>query len=306
VAPPDPTGERRALGLSIAVATIIGVVGIVVGLLAGSQLIVLDGAYAFIGVAVSWLLLLVSRLVGIGPTHRYPYGRDALTPLVVGVQGFVLLGTVLYAAIEAVSSLLDGGSTVAVGWALVYAIGTTIVSFVVWRRLHQAAVGSDLVGAEATAWRVSTYLGAGMILGFVILAIAVRMDWDGVAPYVDPVMVLATSAVLLPAPVAMVRTTFVELLEGAPPTAVQAPVLDAITETHERFGLGPPIVRMTKLGSRLYVEVDGEADGETTIEREHAVRRHLEAELDALPFDVWLNYELFPGGGIDDEDAATR
>lgn len=280
--------------MSIAVATAIGVAGIVVGLLAGSQLIVLDGAYAFIGVAVSWLLLLVSRLVGIGPTDRYPYGRDALTPLVVGVQGFVLLGTILYAAIDAVSSLLDGGSTVAVGWALAYALVATVTSLVVWRRLAHAAPGSDLVSAEATAWQVSTYLGAGMIAGFALLAVADSVDWDGIAPYVDPVMVLLASVVLLPAPIAMVRATFVELLEGAPPESVQVPVHEAIAATHEQFGLAPPLVRMSKLGARLYVEVDGRADAATTIECEHEARRDLEQRLDALPFDVWLNYELFP------------
>ncbi len=297
MAAPDPVHERRALARSIGASTALGLLGIGWGLAAGSQLIVLDGAYAFIGVAVSWLLMLASRVVGIGPTRHYPFGREALTPLVVGIQGFVLLGTVAYAAVEAVSSILEGGARVAAGWALAYAVVSTIGSFTVWRYLTTAAPGSDLVAAEAAAWKVSTLLGVGMVVGFALLAAIEGTAWDDAAPYVDPVLVLVTSALLVPAPVQMVRSTYVELLEGEPPAEVRDPVQSVIDALVAERGLEPPEVRMTKIGAKLYVEVDGTAPRETTIAVEDELRTELDRRLDRLPFDVWLNFELFPERG---------
>jgi predicted Co/Zn/Cd cation transporter (cation efflux family) len=291
---PDRAREARLLGRSIVVATVVGVAGIGCGLAVGSQLIVLDGAYAFIGVAISWLLLLASRLVGRGPTTVYPYGREALTPLVVGLQGFVLLGTLAYASVDAVAAVLAGGRAVDAGWALAYAVATTALSAVLWRQLAAMADRSDLVAAEAAAWRVSTVLGAGMIAGFSTILVLDRTGAAAVSPYVDPVLVVLLSAALLASPLAMVRSTYVELLEGAPAAAVQQPVLDAVRATEAEFTLDPVAVRMTKIGPKLYVEVGGTADPALSIDREDEIRRSLGRRLDALPHEVWLNFELVP------------
>lgn len=291
---PDAGVERRALRVSLVAAAALGVAGVLWGLATGSQLILLDGAYAFIGVAVSWLLLAVSRAVGRGPNHVYPYGREALTPLVVGVQGFVLLGTVAFAAVDAVNSILAGGEEVAAGWALAYGLLTLAASLVVWRLLLRMAPDSDLVGAEATAWRVSAVLAAGMVVGFgAMLALegGARSDW---VPYLDPALVLVAAVVLVPAPLGMVRTTFVELVEASPPDEIQAPVRAAVAAIEAEYGVTVPDLRMTKVGPKLYVEVDGVAPPALTIADEHAMRLDLERRLDALPFDVWLNFELFP------------
>lgn len=292
--PPDLAVERTVLLRSIAAASVLGLAGIAVGLATGSQIVLLNGAYAFIGVGVAWLLLLASGVVGQGPTHPYPYGREALTPIVVGVQGFVLLGTVAYAVVDAALSLLEGGGDVDAGWALVYAVITVLASVLLWRHLRAAAPESDLVVAEAAAWRVGALLALGMTVGLVAILVLEDTAWEGVVPLLDPIVVLVVSAVLLPTPWRMVRTTIVELLEGSPTSAIQEPVLAAVDEVRRAHGLEAPFVRMTKIGPKLYVEVDGAAPPETTVAEEHAVRSELQQRLDDLPLAVWLYLELFP------------
>lgn len=109
MAGPDVQVERHALLRSMAVTGVLGVLGIGWGYLTGSQMILLDGVYALVGIVVSWMLLHASGLAQAEPSPRYPFGREAVTPLVIGVQGFVLLATLLDAAVGAVNALLDGG-----------------------------------------------------------------------------------------------------------------------------------------------------------------------------------------------------
>lgn len=291
---PDSAVERRALRFSIAASSAIGAVGIVVGLAADSQTIVLDGAYAFVGVVVSWLALLVSRLVARGPTKDYPYGREALTPLVVGIQGFVLLAVVVYAGFGAVQVIADGGADVEAGVAFGYAVGTTLAAVWSWHWLARRMGDSDLVRAEVAAWRVSCVLGAGMVAGFGVLLVLRRSSWSDVAPYVDPVMLLVLVVALVPAPLAMVRTTFVELLEGAPAPALRDEVTRVISAVHERCALPAPDVQMTKVGTKLYVDVEGTAPSTMTIGDEQRVRDEIEGSLDRLPLNIWLSYHLVP------------
>lgn len=294
-----PALERHLLRRSILVTAVLGSIGIVWGIASGSQMILLDGVYAIIGIIVSWLLLRASSIAAEGPTTRFPYGRQAVTPMVIGVQGFVLLATLLYALVEAVFTIRDGGSEVNPGPAVAYAVATSVASLVFWAWIRRQAEGSDLLTAETTGWRVAAFRGVGMSVGFLVLWALTGSAWDGAAPYVDPVMVIITCAAFLSAPVRMVRTTVTELLEGAPEAEVQEPVLRAIRDVFREFEIDEPVVRMTKVGQRLYVEIDAEVRPDATVADEHRVRTTVRDRLGSLPFDVWLNFELVPPGGID-------
>lgn len=300
MAAPDPMTERQPLLRSMAVTALIGVLGIVWGIASGSQMILLDGAYAVIGLVVSWLLLLASRLAGSEPGGRYPFGRESVTPLVIGVQGFVLLATLAYAAYEAVYVIRDGGSDVTAGWAIAYSVVTTIASLAFWAWLRSVSGDSDLLVAEATAWGIGAFRGIGMVVGFVTMAFLASSSWSEAAAYVDPVMVLVTCVLFIPAPVAMVRTTIVELLEGEPDDGIRAPVLEAVATVSERHGVADPVTRMTKIGPKLYVELEATVDPGVTIGVQHQIREDLREILDELPFDLWLNVELLPRGASSD------
>jgi cation diffusion facilitator family transporter len=297
MAPPRAI-ERPALLRSIAVAAVLGALGIVWGLATGSQMILLDGIYGVIGILLSWLLLRASALADEGPSKAYPFGREAFTPFVIGIQGFVLLATLLYAAVEAVYVILDGGSSVTAGWAIAYGVVTTVSSLAVWRWLHGVAASSDLLRAEAIAWRVAAFRGTGMIIGFAVLGMLTGSEWDGAAPYVDPIMVLVTCALFVWSPIAMVRSTLLELLERVPPDEISEPVQRAVDAVSTRFHLDPPPdVRVAKLGPKLYVEVEGTVSPTVTVAQEHELREDLQRRLDALPYDVWLNVTFEPRRG---------
>jgi len=292
--PPDTLLERKVLLRSIASTAVLGVLGIVWGIASGSQMILLDGVYAIVGIALSMLLLRASTLAGHSPSRRFPYGREAATPLAIAVQGFVLLGTLIYAAVEAVATIREGGSTVTAVWAIAYGVIVTIASVAVWWWLQRVAGHSDLLVSEATGWAVASLRGVGMVVGFVVLAALTGSTWSRAAPYIDPTMVLVTCVLLVWPPIGMVRDTVTELLEGAPSDSVSGPVMEAIASVRGQFDLDEPEVYMTKVGPKLYVEIDGTAGPGVTIAQLHEVRLALLERLEPLPYEVWLNVELQP------------
>lgn len=294
MAPPDVSVERHSLLWSMAITAALGAVGVVWGVVSESQMILLDGVYAVLGLLVTWLLLMASGLAQAEPSHRYPYGRESLTPLVIGVQGFVLLATLGYAAVDATLTIREGGSAVDPGWAIVYSILTTAGSVITWRWLRSRALHSDVLESESTAWKIGALRGVGMIAGFTLMAVLVDTSLDAVVPYIDPIMVLITCAVFIPAPIGMVRVTIVELLEGAPSAEVQGPVLEAVEHVRAQFDMDEPTVLMSKVGPKLYVEVDGVVDADVTVAQEHEVRLALGDRLGALPYDIWLTAEFSP------------
>lgn len=278
----------------MAVTGLLGVVGVAWGIQSGSQMILFDGVYGLIGIAVSFLLLRASARAEGGPTPKFPYGREAMTPLAIGVQGVVILATLLYAIVEAVYVIRDGGSDVTAGSAIIYSCVVTAASFAFWFWVRARSAASELIASEAMAWRLGAFRGVGMVIGFVLLAAVTGSRWDGASRYIDPVMVLVTCAAFVGAPLRTVRDTILELLESAPRRDVQAPVLAAVGEVFADGGLATPDVRMSKVGPKLYVEVDGTAASDATLAFEHELRRAVQRRLDDLPYEVWLNLELRP------------
>ena len=284
--------ERRALALSMFCALLLAVLGVAVGVLTASQIILFDGFYTFLGIGLSWLALRISRVVASGPTTRYPFGREALTPLIIGVEGVALLATCAYATFNAVLAIVNGGTRapegLAIGYAAIAFVGPVAISIGV-RRLSPE---SELVNAEATQWFAGGMLGVGMLAGFVASQAIQGTSWTSATKYIDPTLVVVACALFVLAPIRMIRRTFVELVEGIPGPEIQQPVLDALERVREQFSLGQPEARVTKVGRKIYVEIDFVVNGDWRVEQSDRVRRSLAEQLDELPHDLWLTLEF--------------
>jgi len=290
----DSAAERRVLVVSIVASGALGALGIVWGIATRSQMILLDGAYAIVGIVLSGLLLFASSLSEREPSRRYPFGMEAVTPLAIAMQGFVLLATLLYAVYEAVLSIRSGGSDVTAGWAIAYGVVVTVGSAVVTVWMRGATGSSDLLASETAAWAVAAWRGVGMVVGFALLAVVERSSWSDAAPYIDPAMVLVSCLVLVSTPLRMIRGTVVELLEGAPPEEIRRAVDVAVADLVASFALSDPDLSSAKVGPKLYVELTASADPDLTIAEEARIRTSFEERLAGLPLDVWSTVELSP------------
>ncbi len=284
--------ERRALGLSMAYGLVLAALGIAIGVITGSQIILFDGFYTFLGIGLSWMAIRVSILVASGPTSRYPFGREALVPLIIGVEAVALLATCAYASFNAVLSIIHGGDTLASGWGVGYAVVSLVVPTGVWWWLRRLASDSELVRAEATQWLTGGVLGSAMIIAYIAAHLLIGTSAARAAHYLDPSLVILACLVFVAPPLRMIHTTFIELVEGSPDIDLRGPANDAVNEVVGQFGLGDRHLRMTKIGRKFYVELEFIVSPSWTAQQSDQVRNALFARLDELPHDIWLTVEF--------------
>lgn len=285
--------ERRWLLVSLVATISLAVLAVAWGIVSGSQIILFDGMYAVVGIVLVVLSLRASRLVAAGPSEDYPFGREALSPLVIGIQGVAVVATCAYASVNAVLVIVSGGSDISANSALVYGVITLLASVVVWIALRTPSRRSGLLAAESAQWLTSVLLGVALVVAFTAVVLLERSGHREIGRYVDPALVLLACAVLAPIPVRMIRTTLAELLEHAPDPEIREQIHAAVRAVRARFDLGEPYVRATKVGPKLYVEVDFVVDPtEWSVAEEDAVRHALQDELATLPHDPWLTLEL--------------
>lgn len=286
--------ERAALRLSLLLGLLLSGSAVFCGLIIDSQAVLFDGIYSLLGVAVTWLALRASVLVARGPDQSYPYGRDALSPLVVGIQGFVLLGVFIYAAVAAVSTILSGGSGTEVGGALAYSCFALVVSIGARVALPRFRARSDLVAAETASWHVAVTLGLAWVCAFGAAFALQRTAYAPLVPYVDPALVLLSGLLVLPTPFRLIKAAYRELLEASAESDITTPIELIIDRLTLDEGLPTPETRITKLGNKIYVEIDWllTSTGCWDLADADRLRRLLNAEFRAADISVWLNVEL--------------
>lgn len=285
------TNERRALLTSVYAALFLGTAAVVWGLVAGARIILFDGGYVLLGVVLSWLSLRTVAVVAAGPSARYPYGREALTPLVVLIQGVALFAVLVYAAADAVLLLTDGGSDVSAGAVALYGGLTAAAGWVLTVRLRRLDPHSELVAAERAQWMSGVGLSAVMAIGGAVALLLEPVVGAEPIRYVDPVLVLVACLLLVAVPVRLAVGAVRELLEAAPSEKIHAQVLDAVGQVRAEFGLDEPVLRETKLGRRLYLDVEVLVEpGRWDVSDVDRMRDRLRELLEHLGLDLWVGF----------------
>lgn len=285
--------ERRALLSSLWASLAVAAGALLLGILSGTRIIVFDGAYMGVGLILTWVSLQAASVSAAGPTNRFPFGRDALTPLVVLIQGLAIAGTLLFAAGDAIVIIRDGGSPVSTFVIAIYGTITAVAGLFVARWVRRKGPDSDLVSAEVSQWHAGAALSVMMMLGAAAAVILQAVGLENVALYIDPVLVLIASAMVAIIPIRLIKTGLNELLEGAPSPEIAAAVTEAVGSVRDVFVLPHPVIRSGKVGRKLYVEVDFIVSGaDWDIGEEDAVRRAVISALEPLGLDIWAVVSL--------------
>ncbi|UPK87474.1 cation transporter [Pseudomonas sp. A2] len=215
----DITSEQGLLRTSIAVTLFIAVIGIAFGLASGSFSIVFDGVYSLVDASMSGLSLVVVRLITAHTTSVQMSRklRERFT-MVLALNGILLSGVAIYALINAVSSLLQGGRHLEFGIAMVYAVLTVIacVTIAAVEARANRKLGSDFVRMDVKGWVMSASITAALLIAFCFGYAVQGTSLEWVSPYIDPAVLALVCLVIVPLPMSVVRQAMSEIFLVTP------------------------------------------------------------------------------------------
>lgn len=291
-----PGSEAAALRLSLVATSVLAVLGLGWGLISDAGVVLFIAVYLLASVVLVSVSMVAARAASTAPSPKYPFGRHAATPLATALQGATLVGTLVYGLVQSARVFIEGGSDAPpyaiYGFGVLLA-GVSLIVVLVLRRTDPSAV---LARVELTAWRVRLVIGVVLIVGGLLAEVLNGQ----LARLVDPVLVLATFALIFPRALTLVRAGVRELLEASPAPRLQTNIEHAVAtgmaEVADPAGgrtLPVPAVRAAKLGQRLYVEVQFVVEpGLWRVEDEDAVREAIAANLTRVGLDAWTTVVL--------------
>ena len=286
--------ERQALRISSYGAFTLAALGIVFAVISGSEAILLDGLFSALGFFMALMTLYVSRLVRRPDDDTFQYGYAHFAPLINVLKSLVMSVLCVFAFLSAVSTLRAGGQAMAVGSAMVYALGATTIGAGLWWYLRASArrCGSTLVALDARAACLDMCISAAVLVSFALGWFSLGTGLERHIDYLDPLVVAILCLISLPVPLKVLWNNGREALLLAPAPEVQDSVIDRIETALKGFPVADHRIRMVKLGNVLGVTlhlrpVDGALlKGVAELDR---IRRDIEAALASSELEVGID-----------------
>lgn len=219
--------EQGVLRLSISMTVLVAGLGILMGILSGSASIMFDGIYSLLDTVMSLLALVVVKLIHADTQsgylserlrNRFSMGFWHLEPMVLGLNGTLLMAVAIYALVNALGSIFNGGTELHMGAAIAYAAATLLICVTMVRLATVAnrRLGSALIALDIKAWIVAASISGALVLAFglALLLQGTALDW--MIPFVDPVALVIVCLAIIPMPIRTIHDALADVLRVTP------------------------------------------------------------------------------------------
>ncbi|MGL4774114.1 MAG: cation diffusion facilitator family transporter [Clostridium sp.] len=257
-------------------------------------MITFDGLYSLISLFLSIFAIMVTTFISKSDFKKYPFGKAALEPIIVVIKSIVLLGMCLITLSNAVKEALAGGNNVDAGFAMFYAIVSSVGCTIIYSYMRKSSkkLNSEIVKAESNQWLMDTILSVGVLVGFMISMFLTKMGLGELSKYVDPGMVIITSLIFLKVPITSLIEAFKEVIHVKADDEINEDIYSLVKEIEEEYNMEDSIARVAKMGRELRIEIDFVVSKDSKIKSlddMDKVREIIDKETNHFELKKWLN-----------------
>lgn len=286
--------EKNTLMLSASGALFFAVLGVVWGIVIDSSMIVFDGLYSLISLFLSILAIFITGYISKNDFEKFPFGKRVLEPITVAFNSIVLTVMCSITFINSAKEILTGGKAVDAELALGYSIISILGCLIVYRVLarNNKKICSDIIKAESNQWLMDTLVSVAVLVGFLICTILDKTYLAYLSKYIDPLMVVITSAIFIRVPITTLIKSFKEILNRNADKDINDEIYTIVKDVEKEYNFEDSITRVSKIGKELRIEIDfvfNEQSKLNKLEEMDNVREYVYRSMSNIQLDKWLN-----------------
>ena len=206
--------EKSAMSVSLYGNLVFVVIELMMALVTDSQAVLLDAVYD--GVEFCMLLpsIFLIPLLYKPSNEEHPFGYMQIETIFVVVKGITMTAVTFGLIFNNINLMLHGGHIVSfhtvAGFELFACILGIIVTVYLYYKNKQ--MESPLINMEMQGWRIDSFISLGMTVAF-LLPMLIPFDWfQHVVPYLDQLITIVLSLVMIPTPIRTVITGIRDLM----------------------------------------------------------------------------------------------
>ncbi|MCR1814716.1 cation diffusion facilitator family transporter [Aliarcobacter butzleri] len=293
--------EQNLLRISIFSTILLAGIGIIFGLLASSSTIIFDSIYAMIDAVMTTLALIVARLITSSTSKdfihnklekHFTMGFWHLEPIVLGVNGILLIGAATYAFINAIDSFLLGGREILFGYAIVITLISIVVelSLGIFIKKANNEIKSEFLNLDSISWLISASMSLGYLIAFSFGYIAKDTSLQWITPYIDPLVLIIVCIFIIPMPFKTVKQALADILLVTP-SELKSHVDTVAENIVKKYGFESFRAYVARVGRGRQIElyfIVPKSWPPKKLEEWDLLRDEIEKELGKEDPDLWL------------------
>ena len=256
--------EKSAMSLSLYGNLFFVLVELVMAVFTGSQAVLLDSVYDGIEFFMLLPSVLLIPLLYKPANEKRPYGYMQLETIFLVVKGVTMTAVTAGLIANSVNILLHGGRAVDFGTVACFELFAAVLGIAVFFGLKKKnnPLNSPLIKAEMDGWLIDSVISFGMALAFFAPSL-LPFDWFApVTPYLDQIITVALSMIMLPVPIKTVIAALRDLMLMPPEESTVQDIRQTVEAqlcNYKYTGLHFDIVKTgRKLWISAYITLDKE------------------------------------------------
>lgn len=286
--------ENKILKFSAFGGLFFAILGIAWGWAIKSEMIQFDGLYSFISLGLALFAIIATNFINKSDINKYPFGKCNLEPIIVIIKSLILLVMCSVTMFSAIKQVINGGNNVdegfALGYALISSIGCTWIYF--YMRKASKNLNSEIVKVESSQWFMDAMLSVGVLVGFLLSMSLKYIGLYKISIYVDPGMVILSSIIFIKMPITSTIEAFKELIYSTANEEINYDIIKLVKEIEKEYNLEDSISRVVKIGRELRIEIDFIISNESkikSIDDMDKVREIIDKNTNHFDLKKWLN-----------------
>lgn len=249
-------GEQALLKQSTILMLAVAIAGIVTGFISGAQSILFDGFFSLIATFIKVLMLITAKLIAKESNDRFQFGFWHLEPMVLLIEGSFLFLIAIYAFLNGVFGIINGGREIELGLVIIYAAVFTVVEFAYffYVRHRNRKLRSTLIQFDNISWLVDAMLSVGLLVSFLIALLLKTQGYDEWAMYVDPLILIVLALSMLPPAFKILAPALRDVL-GIAPDQLDDKVRQVMEAAKDEHGFDDYISYVQKHGRACFIEI---------------------------------------------------
>lgn len=287
--------EKNALKISMYGSVFFVIAECLMALYTASQSILMDAFYGAADLIMILISIKIVPLIYRPTTEKHPFGFSQVEAIFITIKGTMLIAVTVGLVMNNIQIMLNGGNHILFSRVAIFELlaglicGGILIALIRFNK----KVDSLIVRTEINAWIIDIIASFGLAVAFVLPSV-INTGWmEGFTPYLDQVVAILLSAVILPVPVKTVISGLRDLFLLAP----QEEEVNRIKEIGQsvliHYHFEETVYDVIKTGRKIWISIYFKSpDDSISVSRIIQAHKELESKLKLEYPDLYV--ELIP------------
>jgi cation diffusion facilitator family transporter len=272
--------KERVAMLSVASNSSLVVFKIIVGVLIGSVSIISEAIHSGMDLLASIIAMFSVKTSSIPADDIHPFGHGKIENISGFVEALLIFVAAFWIIFEALKKLSSSQVMECAGWGVAVMLFSSVVNYLVSRKLFQVGKEADSIALQADAWHLRTdvYTSAGVMAGLGIIWCGHRFFPAANMNWIDPAAALFVAVLILHTAYELTVNSIRDLIDVKLPSEEEDCIRNIIISNQPAIN-GFHDLRTRRAGHVRFVEFHIKVDPQMSVLDSHDITDILEQNI---------------------------